>query len=592
MVQGKIVSVKGQIIEAEFLEEKPRIYDVLVAKDDASIKMEVYTSATPNSFYCLAITNPTKLHHGSVVVSTGQPIKIPVGKELLGRVIDTLGEPQDGLGPIKTKESRPIIAKDVSFANVTIPKEVQETGIKVVDFFTPIIKGGKVGLFGGAGVGKTVLISEVIHNLVILNPEQNVSIFTGVGERTREGEELYTTLKESEVMDGVSLIYGSMGENPALRFRTAFTGVTLAEYFRDTLGKDVLFFIDNIFRFAQSGYELSTLMNSIPSEGGYQSTLASEMASFHERLVSTGKNAITTFEAIYVPADDITDSGVQAIFPYLDSGIILSRAVYQEGRFPAIDILSSNSSSLNPDTVGEDHYITALDAQALLKKAKALERIVALIGESELSADDQQVFRRAKMLKNYMTQNFTVVEKQTEKKGVNVALKDTVADVRAILDGKVDALKPEDFLFIGTLKDVESKMPTNKVVAADATSQTTTQNSTENTQQQPSTPPPGSIPEDPKQSTENTTTDEKTGTETTSTTAQPTPASEEKIAEKADEKTEQKPEEQQPTTPPVTPEAPPTPVVVTAPAPEETSVAAPTPEEIKPAGGEEKKSSS
>lgn len=475
MLTGKIVSVKGQIIEAEFLDEKPHIYDVLVYKEDPSIKMEVYTSATANSFFCLALTNVTKLHHGSIVVSTGQPIKIPVGVEMLGRVIDTLGEPQDGLGEIKAKESKPIIAKDITFANVNIPKEPLSTGIKVVDFFTPIVKGGKVGLFGGAGVGKTVLISEIIHNLVILDPEKNVSVFTGVGERTREGEELYATMKESNVMQGVSLIYGSMGENPALRFRTAFTGVTLAEHYRDVMGKDVLFFIDNIFRFAQSGYELSTLMNTIPSEGGYQATLASEMASFHERLVSTLTNAITTFEAIYVPADDLTDSGVQAIFPYLDSGLILSRSVYQEGRFPAIDILSSNSSALNPDTVGEEHYQTALDAQSLLKRAKALERIVALIGESELSAEDQTVYKRAKMLKNYMTQNFTVVEAQTEKKGVYVDVKDTVADVRAILEGKVDILQPEDLSYIGTLKDIEEKMNAKKVVQHTIAGQENTQ---------------------------------------------------------------------------------------------------------------------
>ncbi len=457
MLTGKVVSVKGQIIEVEFPEEKPRIYDVLIDQKDPTIKMEVYTSASPNSFFCLALTHVTSLHHGSVVTNTGQPIKVPVGEEVLGRVIDTLGEAQDGMGEIKVKELRPIIAKDVSFENVHIPKDVLETGIKVIDFFTPIVKGGKVGLFGGAGVGKTVIISEVIHNLVILNPEKNVSVFTGVGERTREGEELFETLKESKVMQGVSLIYGSMGENPALRFRTAFTGVTLAEYFRDMMGKDVLFFIDNIFRFAQSGYELSTLMNSIPSEGGYQSTLTSEMASFHERLVSTMKNAITTFEAIYVPADDITDSGVQAIFPYLDSSIILSRAIYQEGRFPAIDILGSNSSALNPDTVGDVHYQTAIDAQALLKRALSLERIVSLIGESELSADDQIIYKRSKFLKNYMTQNFTVVEAQTEKKGVYVPLKDTVADVKAILEGAVDKLQPEDMLFIGTLKDLEQK---------------------------------------------------------------------------------------------------------------------------------------
>lgn len=474
MVQGKIVSIKGQIIEAEFLDEKPRINDVLVFKDDPAIKMEVYTSASSNSFFCLALTGIKNLHYGSVVLNTGEPIKVPVGNELLGRVIDTLGDSQDGLGEIKAKEFRPIIARDVSFSNVVIPREILETGIKVVDFFTPIIRGGKVGLFGGAGVGKTVIISEIIHNLVILNPEQNVSVFTGVGERTREGEELFATLVESKVMQGVSLIYGSMGENPAIRFRTAFTGVTLAEYYRDKMGKDVLFFVDNIFRFAQSGYELSTLMNAIPSEGGYQATLASEMASFHERLVSTTKNAITTFEAIYVPADDLTDSGVQAVFPYLDSGLILSRTVYQEGRFPAIDILGSNSSALNPDTVGDMHYKTAIEAQSLLKKATALERIVSLIGESELSAEDQILYKRSKMLKNFMTQNFTVVESQTEKKGVHVSVKDTVNDVRAILDGKVDKLAPEDFLYIGTLKDLEGKLQAKQSAAAAPPAQNST----------------------------------------------------------------------------------------------------------------------
>jgi len=464
MLTGKVVSVKGQIIEVEFTEDKPQLHDVLIYKEDAEVKMEVYTSATPNSFYCLALTEVTKLHHGSVVISTGQSIKVPVGVEMLGRVVDSLGAPQDGHGPINAKEEKPIIAPAVSFADVHIPNEILETGIKAIDFFTPIVRGGKVGLFGGAGVGKTVLLSEVIHNVVILNPEKNVTVFTGVGERTREGEELYETLKESKVMQGVSLIYGSMGENAALRFRTAFTGVTLAEHFRDELGKDVLFFIDNIFRFAQSGYELSTLMNAIPSEGGYQSTLTSEMAAFHERLVSTQKNAITTFEAIYVPADDLTDSGVQSIFPYLDSGIILSRSIYQEGRFPAVDLLGSSSSALNSETVGEVHYQTALDAQALLKKATALERIVSLIGESELSADDKTIYIRSKMLKNYMTQNFTVVEAQTEKKGVYVSIKESVADIRAILDGKVDQLKPEDLLFIGTLKDIEEKLNSKPAV--------------------------------------------------------------------------------------------------------------------------------
>ncbi len=458
MITGKVISIRGQIIEVEFLEEKPGIHDILVYKDDENIEMEVYASASANSFYCLALKDVSKLHYGSIVIATGHSIKIPVGSEMLGRVIDPFGEPQDGLGPLKTKDSNPIVAEDIKFADIDVAREILETGIKAIDFFTPMVKAGKAALFGGAGVGKTVILSEIIHNIVILNPEENVSIFTGVGERTREGEELLSTLNENKVMKGVTLVFGSMGENPAVRFRTAFAGVTLAEYYRDVLGKNVLFFIDNIFRFAQSGYELSTLMNVLPSEGGYQATLSSEMASFHERLASTKKNAITTVEAVYVPADDLTDSGVQAVFPYLDSGIILSRSVYQEGRFPAVDILASSSSALNIDTVGQDHYQTALEAQAVLKKAISLERIVSLIGESELSPQDQTTYKRAKFIKNYMTQYFTVVEAQTGKKGVQVQRKATVADVRSILDGKVDSLQPDDLLYIATLKDVEEKI--------------------------------------------------------------------------------------------------------------------------------------
>lgn len=475
MIKGKILSIRGQIIEVEFLDKKPRIYDLLISEDDPEIKMEVYASASANNFYCLSLTSTAKLHYGSMVISTEQPIKVPVGKEMLGRLIDPLGKPEDGLGEINVQETHPIISKAINFSQVNVANQVLETGIKIVDFFAPMIKGGKAGLFGGAGVGKTVLLTEIIHNIVIINPEKNVSIFTGVGERTREGEELLTTLKDNKVMSGVTLVYGSMGENPAIRFRAAFTGVTLAEYYRDVLGKNVLFFIDSIFRFAQSGYELSTLMNVLPSEGGYQATLASEMASFHERLASTEKNHITSIEAVFVPADDLTDAGVQSVFPYLNSNIILSRSVYQEGRYPAVDILASNSSALNSDTVGELHYKTALEAQALLKKAKSLERIVSLIGESELSEKDRVVFKRAKFIKNYMTQYFTVVESQTGRKGVQVARQDTVNDMRAILDGKIDVLDPEDLSYIGTLKDIEeviktkskktSKMLTDKPIA-------------------------------------------------------------------------------------------------------------------------------
>ena len=302
------------------------------------------------------------------MVNTGKSIEIPVGDAVLGRIINIFGEPQDGRGEIKTDERRTIVSRDVSFDDVIPASEVFVTGIKAIDFFSPLLKGGKVGLFGGAGVGKTILLTEIIHNVVILNKDKNVSVFTGVGERSREGQELYESLDESNVLSSVSLIYGLMGENPAVRFRTALIGATIAEHFRDEEKKNVLFFIDNIFRYAQAGHELSTLMNTIPSEGGYQATLASEMANFQERLVSNTSGSISSFEAVYVPADDITDYAVQSIFPYFDSTVVLSREIYQEGRFPAIDLLSSTSSGLSIDIVGDSHYHTVINAQNLLKK--------------------------------------------------------------------------------------------------------------------------------------------------------------------------------------------------------------------------------
>lgn len=457
--KGKIVSIKGQIIEVEFLGQKPKIHDVLVFENDSNVMMEVFTSSArgdSSNFYCISLSGVKKFYRGAVVLNTGEPIKIPVGKEVLGRVIDIFGRPQDGKENIKKPKTRPIFAREVSYERVMPPKEVLETGIKAIDFFSPILIGGKVGLFGGAGVGKTILLTEIIHNIVILNKNKNVSVFAGVGERVREGQELYETLEKSQVLDQVALVFGDMGQNPAVRFRTAIAGVTLAEYFRDEVGKNVLFFIDNVFRFAQAGYELSTLMNTIPSEGGYQATLGSEMALFHERLVSTRDNFITAFEAIYLPSDDITDYGVQSVFPYLDSMVVLSRAIYQEGRFPAIDILSSTSVGLNIDTVGEKHYKTLIDTQSLLKKAVALERIVSLIGQSELSTEDQTIFKRATIIKNYMTQNFSVVENQTGKKGDYVRRETTVSNVRDILDGKYDSFEPEKFLYVGELKEVKS----------------------------------------------------------------------------------------------------------------------------------------
>lgn len=452
---GKIISIEGQVVIVEFNpDNSPASRDILVLRDDPSIRMEVIVSASETTFYCLAFTATDKLHRGAQVINTCSPIMVPVGKEVMGRVINIFGEPLDGKGPINTKEKSSIYKEHLSYDDISTHTEFLETGIKALDFFSPIVKGDKIGLFGGAGVGKTILLTEIIHNVVNVFTKRSV-IFAGIGERSREGQELYETLLEQKTLPFVSLIFGTMGDNPAIRFRTAFTAATIAEYFRDQADREVLFFIDNIFRFALAGNELSMLMNTIPSEDGYQATLASEMGSFHERLTSTKKTAITTIEAIYIPNDDILDQGVQSIFPYLDSTVVLSRNVYQEGRIPAIDLLESTSANLNPNIVGVDHYQTALRAQALLKQSLTLERIVSLIGASELSNDDRLAFERAKRLKNYMTQSFFVAAAQTGRPGKYVPIKTTVKDVKAILDGQLDKVDEDKFLFLGGLEEID-----------------------------------------------------------------------------------------------------------------------------------------
>lgn len=451
---GRIVAILGQIVEVEFDTDLPSIHDILVLEDDKNVWMEVYSSSAHSSFFCLLLSSSRSLQRGKRVINTRYPIRIPVGKTILGRVMDVFGNPIDGKPPVQAESLKPIFTSALRLEEIIVPHEVLPTGIKALDFFSPILRGGKVGLFGGAGVGKTVLLTEIIHNVVIMSHGRNVSVFTGVGERVREGHELVESLRESQVLDSIALIFGQMGENPAIRFRTAVAGVTMAEYFRDVQKVNVLFFIDNIFRFAQAGYELATLMNTIPGEGGYQATLTSEMGGIHERLVSREDSSITTFEAIYVPSDDVTDFAVQSVFPYLDANVVLSRQVYQEGRFPAVDLLSSASSALSVDVVGELHYRTFIEAQSLLKRAVALERIVSLIGESELPAQDQSYYKRSKILKAYMSQSFFVTEAQTGKKGQYVEVKDTVNDVRDILDGKYDKLEPEKLMFLGSLKDL------------------------------------------------------------------------------------------------------------------------------------------
>ncbi len=453
---GKVVAILGQIVEVEFGRLKhPKIHDVLHLVEDPTVVMEVYTSAAEHSYYCLLLTTSKKLSRGKAVVNTSTALTIPVGSPVLGRAIDMFGRSFDGKEELKTVELTPIFNEGVEYDHVITPSEVLETGIKAIDFFSPIIKGGKVGLFGGAGVGKTTILTEIIYNVVILHKNDSVSVFSGVGERIREGEELYETLQESGVLPSVALIFGQMAENPAVRFRTAFAGATIAEHFRDKMSKNVLFFIDNVFRFAQAGYEIATDMSTIPGEGGYQATLYTEMGHLHERLVSSETGSITSIEAVYVPSDDLTDLGVQSVFPYLDSNVVLSRDVYQEGRFPAINLLASTSTALNPDIVGEKHYKTFIEAQSILKKATALERIVSLIGESELSAEDQLIYRRYQLLLNYMTQNFSVMEAQTGHKGAYIKLEETIEDVASIIAGNYDQIRPEKLLNIGRLSEAQ-----------------------------------------------------------------------------------------------------------------------------------------
>jgi F-type H+-transporting ATPase subunit beta len=451
---GRIVSVKGQVIEVEFDRDKPTLKDVLVFEEDPDVRFEVYASSGPNTFYCLALGAIEKIYRGARVYNSQKQLLFPVGEPMLGRVVNIFGKPYDKLGPVGTKEFAPIHKSPVVGSQTQTKKNLVETGIKVIDLFCPLLGGGKMGLFGGAGVGKTMLLTEILHN-VVSTKKNYVSVFAGVGERTREALELYETLNTSNVLPSSSLIFGQMGESPTVRFLSAFAAVSVAEHFRDALKKDVLFFIDNVFRFAQAGNEISTLTNLIPSEDGYQASLDSEMASFQERLVSSQFATLSAIEAIYVPADDLLDNAVQTIFPYLESVVVLSRDVYQQGLLPAVDILSSTSTLIDTNIVGSQHYEVARQAKNILKQASGLERIVSLVGEAELSKEDQIVFKRAKKIQNFMTQSFFVAEGQKGQKGAFVALKDTVEDVWAILVGKYDSVPEEKFLYIHSAKDIK-----------------------------------------------------------------------------------------------------------------------------------------
>lgn len=449
---GYISAIRGDIIEVEFKGKKLARHDLLSLCEDNSCRLEVYSSTLDNKFLCISLTDPTKLYRGAKIENVSGSLEVPIGVEMLGRVVNIFGSPIDGLGKINAKEKSSIYRSNPTYDQISVTGSIQETGLKVIDFFTPIRKGGKIGLFGGSGVGKTVLLSEMMHNIAFFH--KGNSVFAGIGERIREGHELYETLRDTKVLPNVALVFGQMNESAAVRFRVGFTAIALAEYFRDVKKQDVLFFIDNVYRFAQAGNELSTLLNTIPSEDGYQATLAGEIGAFQERLVSTKEASITSIQAIYVPADDLTDSGVQAIVPYFDSVVTLSRTVYQEGRHPSVDVLASSSSLIEPSTIGYEHYDAVLEADKLLERYNYLQRIVSIVGESELSVEDKILYYRGRKLLNYMTQDLYVVADQSGRPGKYVKREKTIGDVRDILAGKVDSITEEKLLYIGDLSEI------------------------------------------------------------------------------------------------------------------------------------------
>jgi len=465
MATGRIISVQQQIAEVEFLDEAPRIHEVLHLESDPDSVLEVYASSAPFRWHCLILRGSDGLTRDALVQSTGKSLSIPVGKDVLGRVFSVFGEALDGKGSLGRSRATLFNESGLQLSEIVVPDQVIETGIKALDFFAPLLRGGKVGLFGGAGLGKTVLLTELINNIVIRNNGQKnslskksnplkYSVFAAVGERSREAQELVENLAEAKVLDHTAVLVGQMGENPAVRFRTANAAARVAQHMRDELGADVLFFMDNVYRFSQAGYELSTLMNEIPSEDGYQPTLPSEIAQLQEQLGSTEQASITSIEAVYLPSDDLTDLAVRSQFPYLDDMVVLSRDIYQQGRLPAIDLLSSNSSALAPEYVGEEHYETSLEAKRILEESVSIDRLVSLVGLAELSAENQMTYKRSQLLKNYMTQSFFVTEVQTGKKGSFVPRATTVADVKRILAGELDGVDPQDLLQSGSLKDL------------------------------------------------------------------------------------------------------------------------------------------
>ena len=470
MNKGKIVQVIGPVVDIDFSEgQLPTVLNAVKiprtnsegVKEDLIVEVQQHLGE--NRVRTLAMKPTDGVVRGMKVLDTGQPIAVPVGKECLGRVMNVLGEPVDKLGPIETKERYPIHRPAPAYVDQSTELEMFETGIKVIDLLEPYLRGGKVGLFGGAGVGKTVIIMELIHN--IATKHGGYSVFAGVGERTREGNDLWLEMKESGVIEKTALIYGQMNEPPGVRLRVGLTGLTVAEYFRDLEGQDVLFFIDNIYRYTLAGMEVSALLGRMPSAVGYQPTLASEMGELEERITSTTKGSVTSIQAIYVPADDYTDPGVATTFSHLDATTNLSRQIAELGIYPAVDPLASTSRILDPRIIGEEHYRVARSVKEILQRYKDLQDIIAILGIDELSEEDKVTVARARKIQRFFSQPFFVAEQFTGIPGKYVPINETIASFRALCEGEYDHLPEQAFFLVGGIEEAVEQAKQMEAVA-------------------------------------------------------------------------------------------------------------------------------
>ncbi|MBQ3890247.1 MAG: F0F1 ATP synthase subunit beta [Lachnospiraceae bacterium] len=454
---GEVVQITGPVLDIRFgYDELPALLNAIeIDNNGKKLTAEVAQQVGDNTVRCIAMNSTDGLVRGTKAVDTGAPIRVPVGEECLGRVFNLLGDPVDNLPAPEAKEKWSIHRPAPSYEEQATSTEILETGIKVVDLICPYAKGGKVGLFGGAGVGKTVLIQELIHN--VATEHGGYSVFTGVGERTREGNDMYNEMKESGVIDKTALVYGQMNEPPGARMRVALSGLTMAEYFRDVKNQDVLLFVDNIFRFTQAGSEVSTLLGRMPSAVGYQPTLATDMGTLQERITSTRKGSITSIQAVYVPADDLTDPAPATTFTHLDATTVLSRDIASMGIYPAVDPLDSTSRVLTPEIVGSLHYEVARGVQKVLQRYKELQDIIAIMGMDELSEEDKLTVNRARKVQRFLSQSFSVAEQFTGLEGKYVPLKETLRGFKMILDGECDDIPESCFLMAGGIDDVFEK---------------------------------------------------------------------------------------------------------------------------------------